>query len=255
MPNKSSRARDLTGQRFGKLTVLYQCDSFIGKTGRKYAQWMTQCDCGNYKVVRANCLYNGHTQSCGCNRIQDLTGKRFGKLTVLSFFGYAWQPSGIARTMWLAQCDCGEKTVVSHGNIASGHTTSCGCLRCSAQESLIKHVLNERKINHIKEYTFSDFKSKTSNRFFRFDFGLLDNDNNLLALLEYQGSQHFIETPGFEDYGAGQRNFTDALKRKYCKEHNIPLYEITYLEDTETELNHILSIVYGNTVPSTQLVA
>ena len=78
----------------------------------------------------------------------------------------------------------------------------------------------------------------------------MDNDNKLLALLEYQGQQHFVEFEGFETYGAGQRYCSDKLKKEYCEKNNIPLYEITYLEDTTTKLYEILHTVYGNTVPS-----
>lgn len=49
---------------------------------------------------------------------EDLTKKRFGKLTVLEYLG--------ARK-WLCQCDCGNKTPVYNYNLKSGATISCGC--------------------------------------------------------------------------------------------------------------------------------
>ena len=52
---------DLTGQKFGKLTV----EKLIGKNGRNII-WECRCECGNIvKVDRGN-LRNGHTKSCGC---------------------------------------------------------------------------------------------------------------------------------------------------------------------------------------------
>lgn len=250
------RSENLLGRRFGKLLVIEKLESKRGKTGKAYAMWLCQCDCGGTKEVSASCLKNGHTQSCGCNRINDLTGKRFGKLVVKSFFDRAVQPNNSIRTEWLCECDCGETTVVSHGNLTSGHTTSCGCMVCSAQEAVIKRILVDNNINHAKEYTFNDLVSKGEKpRPFRFDFALFDNSNFLLALIEYQGSQHFVEYPGFEEYGAGQRCYSDQLKRDYCKTNNIPLYEITYLEDTTTRMYEILHNVYGNTVPSSQETA
>jgi hypothetical protein len=54
----------------------------------------------------------------------DLTGKKFGMLTVL-------RDSGIkvgGRIKWECLCDCGKRTVVSGKNLRSGHTRSCGCL-------------------------------------------------------------------------------------------------------------------------------
>lgn len=56
----------------------------------------------------------------------DLTGMRFGKLTVIRRNypnGKGW------KVMWLCQCDCGEKTIVSRNNVKNGHTQSCGCLK------------------------------------------------------------------------------------------------------------------------------
>ena len=56
---------DLTGQRFGRLLVLY--DS--GKRDRNYHKfWMCKCDCGSLKLVSSTHLKSGHTKSCGCLR-------------------------------------------------------------------------------------------------------------------------------------------------------------------------------------------
>lgn len=52
---------DLTGQTYGKLTVLYE----VGK--RKYqAVWLCQCECGGRKETTTQSLRTGHTKSCGC---------------------------------------------------------------------------------------------------------------------------------------------------------------------------------------------
>lgn len=57
--------KDLTGQKFGKLTPLnYFIKTF--SNGDKRTVWECQCDCGNKTLVQANNLSNGHTQSCGC---------------------------------------------------------------------------------------------------------------------------------------------------------------------------------------------
>lgn len=54
----------------------------------------------------------------------DLTGKRFGTLIVQSFV----ERRG-SQAMWLCLCDCGREAIKSLGNLRSGHTKSCGCLR------------------------------------------------------------------------------------------------------------------------------
>lgn len=53
-----------------------------------------------------------------------LTGKRFGKLTVISN-----APSAKGRTRSLCKCDCGKEKIIAHLELTSGDTRSCGCLR------------------------------------------------------------------------------------------------------------------------------
>lgn len=57
-------------------------------------------------------------------KAQNLSGQRFGKLTVLERAG-----TKSHNTMWLCQCDCGNTTVTSRGNLLNGKTKSCGCLK------------------------------------------------------------------------------------------------------------------------------
>lgn len=52
----------------------------------------------------------------------DLTGQRFGQLTVLK----PAEKIG-SMTAWLCRCDCGKETVVMTAHLGNGHTTSCGC--------------------------------------------------------------------------------------------------------------------------------
>lgn len=64
---------DLTGQRFGHLTVLVQEGWWVqrkdGKPeGHRRACWRCRCDCGNESVVITNNLVSGNTRSCGCGR-------------------------------------------------------------------------------------------------------------------------------------------------------------------------------------------
>ena len=59
---------DITGQKFGRLTVLVRHGSDpTGKT-----QWLCVCECGNTKVITGLNLKNGNSKSCGCKK--HLTG-------------------------------------------------------------------------------------------------------------------------------------------------------------------------------------
>ena len=55
------KMKDLTGQIFGKLTVI-KCAGKLD--GRRY-HWLCQCECGNEKNVDAYTLKSGQSKSCG----------------------------------------------------------------------------------------------------------------------------------------------------------------------------------------------
>jgi hypothetical protein len=55
----------------------------------------------------------------------DIIGNRFGRLTVLECVGL----NKCGGTIFLCECDCGNKKTISRSHIVSGDTRSCGCLR------------------------------------------------------------------------------------------------------------------------------
>lgn len=58
---------DLSGQRFGRLTVMSQTQKPLFHTsGCRW--WLCQCDCGKLIEVPTDCLRRGSTTSCGCRR-------------------------------------------------------------------------------------------------------------------------------------------------------------------------------------------
>jgi hypothetical protein len=83
---KPEQILDLTGKKFGFLTVL----KLAGHNKHGEAMWLTECERdGNQTIVRGVALRSGKTKSCGCLQkemkpanINDLTGKTFGRLTV-----------------------------------------------------------------------------------------------------------------------------------------------------------------------------
>ena len=65
---------DLTGQTFGKLTVL----EYVGLSKGSRTSWLCQCDCGNTTITIAHSLRRGNTKSCGCvkkEKIRNMTTK------------------------------------------------------------------------------------------------------------------------------------------------------------------------------------
>ena len=60
-------------------------------------------------------------------KLCDLTGKRFGNLTVLSRADDYITPKGCHKTQWLCKCVCGKRIITLATHLKSGHTSSCGC--------------------------------------------------------------------------------------------------------------------------------
>jgi hypothetical protein len=71
------RKLDLTGQTFGRLTVLEEA----GRAKDGKVRWLCVCDDGNKLVVRSDNLRNGKTQSCGCLQ-QEIFADRCSKLNL-----------------------------------------------------------------------------------------------------------------------------------------------------------------------------
>lgn len=63
-----SKLKDLTGQKFGKLTVIERAEN----DNKGNVQWLCQCECGNKKVVRGSSLKSGNSHSCGCLIIENV---------------------------------------------------------------------------------------------------------------------------------------------------------------------------------------
>lgn len=124
---------DLTGQRFGKLTVKER--DFSKKSADRSIYWICLCDCGTEKSINGRSLRTGNTKSCGClqkekskefnqNFVVDLTGKKFERLKVLKR-----DLSKNKGVYWLCECECGNLRSVLGNRLKSGETKSCGCLQ------------------------------------------------------------------------------------------------------------------------------
>lgn len=57
-------------------------------------------------------------------KVIDISGQRFGRLTVFSFTGIVAR-----KAMWLCRCDCGTEKVIGGAFLRFGEPRSCGCLR------------------------------------------------------------------------------------------------------------------------------
>lgn len=222
---------DITGQKFARLTVIKR-DYNTRTNGKAY--WLCNCDCGKQVSVRGQDLRLGKIKSCGCynsqcrteKNLKDIKGQRFGKLVAVKSMGV----NEHHRNTWLCQCDCGKTTVVETTSLTMGNTKSCGCI-ISNGENMIAEVFDQHNIVYKQQYTFENLVGDQDNKTrLRFDFAILDNNNNLKCLIEYQGQQHFIPFHNDTEETFMRRQRYDQKKRDYCLNQNIPLVEISYLD-------------------------
>lgn len=102
---------------------------------------------------------------------EDLTGRVFGRLTVLEQVEDKVYASGIRYAQWRCRCSCQDKTIIVTTGycLSQGHTESCGCLR------------KERQLKRLKKYNEYDLSGEygigwTNNTHNEFYFDLEDYD-------------------------------------------------------------------------------
>lgn len=139
------KVRDITGKRFGRLTVVRLLPKDEWKT--KSAAWLCLCDCGNMCKVPSGSLISGLTKSCGCLHSEsarkqgiksrkNLIGKKYGMLTVISDAPKRYGEKGIK---YICQCDCGNISFIRSDCLLSGRTKSCGCLSKKISRELMRN--------------------------------------------------------------------------------------------------------------------
>lgn len=247
---------DLTGKRFGRLTVLGKDDTRHSLSGKsRMVMWKCECDCGAVKSVNSRALRLGSTLSCGCYQKEqvsnalsnDYINRRFGKLVVICKIE-SWQPkSGSNRgikSRWLCQCDCGEFIEVLGTSLQCGDTRSCGCNKISKLEEFTEmwlqnngFVLNE---SYFKQKTFDDLRG-IGGGLMPYDFYVIMNQKEIV--IECQGKQHYQAVDWFGGHSYFEKlKQHDRLKLDYAKKNNFDFIEVNYqLNDYTNIANYLVS--------------
>lgn len=140
---------DLTGQRYGRLTVVEQAKTHVTPRGRNVYMWRCVCDCGKESIVSTSALRSGDTKSCGCLQREraheasfiDISGNRYGRLVAINPIR---KNNGI---YWVCKCDCGNTTEVLPQHLNRGLIRSCGCLRKDvSSKKNKKHGMSKTRI-------------------------------------------------------------------------------------------------------------
>lgn len=234
----SARKKDIANLRFDKLVAIEPTD----KRQQGAVIWKCQCDCGNicYRSI-TNLQRKNEFHSCGCFQQQqvinlnkkNLIGLIFGRLQVVE---ETPQRTSGGSIIWKCKCDCGNITYVSTNSLTTGNTQSCGCITKSIGEANIEKILLDNNIKFKREWSTAELDLK------RFDFCILNNNNQVIRLIEFDGKQHFEQSPNWEPLEDIQKR--DKIKNEYALSHNIPLIRIPYWERDNITLEMLLGEQY-----------
>ena len=230
-----NRLEDLTGRRFDKLVVLRQDGYHTYPNGDREYRWLCQCDCGGTISVLGKSLKVNGPHSCNCYRhvrniVNDMLGRKFGKLTVMAREKDLYTKQGTVIDQWLCHCDCGNNVVVRGASLRNGHTSSCGCYRLemltginymSKSETAVANVLDELGVIYVAQKTYCDLVG-VANNLLSYDFCVNMNGDDYL--IECQGLQHYQSVEFFGgEHGFGCQKVHDYRKAKYAEEHDYKL--------------------------------
>jgi len=86
--------------------------------------------------------------------LKDLTGKQFGRLTVVSRHGLVPKKPRGHRITWKCICQCGKEKIALGEKLVAGKTHSCGCIRRPLEKEAIE--ITKKKI---KKYSYINSKT------------------------------------------------------------------------------------------------
>lgn len=240
---------DITGQKFGDWLVLQKDQE---KSGGHYGNyWICQCKCGFQSSIRGTALKSGKSKSCrtcGNKRthIKDEIGNTYGLLTVLSLDENMTDSNHFKQrhlAFWKSQCKCGNIVSVPGQYLRNGWTKSCGCLNGSCGEQIIANLLQQNSISFIQDKAVFKDLIMPSGNIGRYDFVLINEDNQPYRLIEFDGIQHYQETQYFSCNLASNQQ-RDKIKNDYAKLHNLPLVRIPYWAINEITIEKLLGEEY-----------
>ena len=228
----------------GAIVNKWELLSFFIKNNKKY--WKVKCSCcGEETIILNSCL---HKHFCKKRQkegrillknvkehpvinetptnVKELTGTFFGKMEVL---GYCCKI--LDYHYWVCKChNCNQIKIMSSTTLRSKKTFACGCVN-SLGELKITQFLIKNDIKFISQYKFQDCVNIKE---LKFDFLVYYPNTNDFFMLEFQGKQHEEPTSFSSDKSkeAMEANLKynqlrDNIKRKYCKNNNIELLEIS----------------------------
>ena len=209
MAQKEKRKKnglDLTGQKFGELTVLRRIENSRSGASR----WLCSCACGADYEVLGTLLTNGKRTRCTGRAHEknyafaDITGQRFGRLTTL-YPSRRYDKSG--SVIWRCRCDCGSETDISYNSLMYTNLQSCGCQKKEHDQKL------RTFLTHVDGTSVDMLKSKKvpvdNTTGYK---GVYFSRGKYLAKIVFQKKQYFLGTyDNIEDAAQARREAEEVL--------------------------------------------
>lgn len=227
--------KEMTNKEYKKLTVYKNASSKIGiqhnicnhqymVTWNDFQQGKRCPQCVGERISKAKAFRNSEIET----KIHDLVGNEYTKID--KYYKNAFTPFLIEHNL------CNHRYLTTWNNFQQGGR--CQFCFLSNGEQIINGYLSRFKIKFCNQFIFKDCKHR---RPLRFDFGISNDKKEVVALIEYDGIQHFKS----KDFFGGEEalaitQLRDQIKNQYCKDNNIPLLRIRYDEDIEEKLIEFL---------------
>ena len=201
--------------------------------------------CNKCKTVFLRRPYNHKNENAKCT---NCSNKKLSKLFALSIdetlkqfidkhndnYTYYWDTYTTTTRKMLIMCNkCNYKFYQT----PTHHKNGCGCPNCSITfskgEQLIESILKKNNIDYVKQHKYSDCISNITKYKLKFDFYL----PRLNTCIEYDGVQHYEFVKHFHKSKRAFKlqQLRDQIKTEYCKNNNINLIRISYLEFNNIE--------------------
>jgi hypothetical protein len=164
MAKKLRKFVDLTGQKFGLITVI----NLFGKNKSNVISWNVSCECGILKqMTTGNLLRSSRLKSCGCikpGRIPPLKliNERVGRLTIISYTPASKKLA--TRGTFDVICDCGKKKKIEASSIIKRATNSCGCLNDEQRRTVGSNKRKSLPTMRGFKALFASYKTKSKMR-------------------------------------------------------------------------------------------
>ena len=158
---------DYSGQIFGNIKVLKRADGDLDRCRNSMKERGRTTDpkytcecliCGKIFDRNISAIKNNKYKNCGCKTLQyDLTGKKFGKLTVIKSLGLDTH----SEMNWECVCDCGNKYIAKSYSLRKGTTKQCKeCAIKQMSENSRKYVVFSKRLKEC----YVNMKTRCTNK-------------------------------------------------------------------------------------------